>query len=1138
MVEEIDPFADAVVIDETDDPFADAEIYGSSTEALEGNSNDTLNPTFPTNMWDGWKLEDAEATYQTIITGKNVVKDPYAEQMGEAVYFYVSPDTGKRTVIPKPTPAWFGMPGLLGYKQEATVSPSKVIAAGFGESVGDAAVLGTAIYDKVAGTNYTPEAEKRVPNIDTSMSTVDGLMADGIPAMVMGGGVGSAVFKGFNWTPKLIQVLSKVWGLAPAVRGTSSVVAGELAATSTVGTDEGNLLFGKDAVIPAFPDIAELGDDEASQVIEQRLNTFADAILITPLATTVGFGAVKVLGVAADFLIGGYKTIFGGEDAIEKAVYLQLSKELANVKPNATAEELAVARQNLAKIIEENKDVLIRSMDGISSDPVLRDTVSAIMRGTDDTADRANAAGIRAGAMNTEAGSPISVAMDRPAVAIQEDLATQRAVLGGETPEEQTDKLLQGADTFVEQERRAIDTAQGGLEGAEQDFAVKSASVLDGFETDLEFGSDLKRLEDVTGTKIGETRIAKLDTVNAGLRDGYEQMSLLKDELYAEIMGGAVDTDGIVSLLAQLKPLQLDAAYNAIAGGDTQMTKILGTMQRVSRMVNEKISGDEALSEADFDAMYSDAMRGWFAKQQLDFGKLYTEIRPVVSSTASNLFNSTSAADKAAGRVLRDFVRYIDQDAVDFVRNSNPDLATAAVAAKKFYVDDFAPIWRSQGKMQEFAELYDRTIGRTAGDNLTARITGNEFARSGFDEGVDAITTGIMAPGGNRMAVTNMATAVQYSGDPSAIADYMILDVINSFATDVRTAGMQGANFKDFSTRLQSYATQLREAFPEKADSIDRFILRLEDAGTSQAELQKVLDGATERAGQAMEQVRRGVIARFFINNDITPKAITRGDDLATTSNPYAAFERLYKGAEAVQNTQDLMARIAIAPEAERKALIDSAQLAYNKYLDDFMFGRSTNTNGTRVTNSAKFDRSNEELTSVLRVGRELYADRPEVMDALEATLEAASDMARSANSTPIRSQSATGYNRQATTATNRLIYATVGPLTRAGTRIRSLSQALINSSDPDSVAKKVTQNLLKDPEYFLLLARKYNTNPGDPLLADSIVRYALSGVLKTEYEDSSQAEDDEGFLSGTFNSLGESAQELGRAVGSLTGTR
>ena len=137
-----------------------------------------------------------------------------------------------------------------------------------------------------------------------------------------------------------------------------------------------------------------------------------------------------------------------------------------------------------------------------------------------------------------------------------------------------------------------------------------------------------------------------------------------------------------------------------------------------------------------------------------------------------------------------------------------------------------------------------------------------------------------------------------------------------------------------------------------------------------------------------------------------------------------------------------------------------------------------------------------------------------------------------------IRSQSATGYNRQATTATNRLIYATVGPLTRAGTRIRSLSQALINSSDPDSVAKKVTQNLLKDPEYFLLLARKYNTNPGDPLLADSIVRYALSGVLKTEYEDSSQAEDDEGFLSGTFNSLGESASELGRAVGSLTGTR
>ena len=92
-------------------------------------------------------------------------------------------------------------------------------------------------------------------------------------------------------------------------------------------------------------------------------------------------------------------------------------------------------------------------------------------------------------------------------------------------------------------------------------------------------------------------------------------------------------------------------------------------------------------------------------------------------------------------------------------------------------------------------------------------------------------------------------------------------------------------------------------------------------------------------------------------------------------------------------------------------------------------------------------------------------------MEALELSTTLARDSSVLKRATPNPAQSATNFNMNAQTATNRLIYTFVGPLSRGGTRIKAGAAGVIGSIAPNVRAAEITARLYADPEYFLELA-------------------------------------------------------------------
>ena len=128
---------------------------------------------------------------------------------------------------------------------------------------------------------------------------------------------------------------------------------------------------------------------------------------------------------------------------------------------------------------------------------------------------------------------------------------------------------------------------------------------------------------------------------------------------------------------------------------------------------------------------------------KLNFGFFYKDVRQEMSRLAAELFNRDRLL---AGSEVRNFIKFIDNDMLDFVEEEGGDaLAANAREAKRYFQEDY--LFKSggpgapQSKLAEYADLYDSTLGRTNKQDLTATMTGGGFNR-------DAATLRIYPPAG------------------------------------------------------------------------------------------------------------------------------------------------------------------------------------------------------------------------------------------------------------------------------------------------------------------------------------------------------------------------------------------------------
>ncbi|MDA9855401.1 hypothetical protein N9C80_03120 [Paracoccaceae bacterium] len=1049
--------------------------------ALEEPSQDELD-AISTQMYAGMSFEDAQKKYDQLMESEDVV--PPILGLGYALY--KDPETGRSEYIPKPRPAMFkalmqSLPIVNGSFQfenkmmnpDAKVSGFDKVAMGLGESAGAVVEGGAALAEK-AGVEGAVDALKPLsPSVDTGDSFTDALLTDAVPAAAAAIGVGGVINTAVKGYPLIIRALA-------------TAVPAEMAASLTTSTDEGTIFLGEDTAMMPIAKGIDLGDDDASKILEQRLNVLGEGLALTSFIGGVAPVGRKVLELGGKFALFPIYAAVAGGSAMEKRIYERLADQLATITDASTPEEVIAARRAIAETVEANKDVVTSMLSKVDNEgePIVLDTVSALLRGTEDPQMRARAAGVLAGQIQRGAKAPQTIgALEAPQAQLQAEMDAYLKQVGGETSQQQTQTMANAADELAQDARDFVGQADTAVAQAQTAYDASVDEVVRGFKDDLEFGQKIQSLEDLVGTEIVVGKDTSFEAVRDGLKSGYELMTKEKDRLYGAIPSGTpFDYEGFGDALKAAT----EGANDFDPSGQQLLGKrLVATMQRAYGKTEPTETLDafgsviEGAQAVPIEQVIAD-----IAASGVDFKVLYNDVRPAISKLIDEAFGDPKT--KEVGRRLVKIKNAIDDQVEWIAENGGEEAAAAAKAAKDYFTgtDDmvgYAQIWRDGGRMTEFAELYDPVMARGVGE-------------AGFQEGSRDQLSYILS-GQNADAVANMKVALEQVADPNPIVDYMIADVINGFAGEIRGKAVSGANFASLSENLSQYATALNQSFPGRAAKINDFIRSVNAAAGNRDALEQALQRAADGADEAKRIVKESELGNFLRG--------ALGKEMDTTTGPYNAFASIFKdNSDGIGTLRELKTRIAGMPEARRQVVQDGMEAAYMRLLKSKVQAAKQESGGSMSQKIASIDGMMAEQDQILEIGRELFSDKPEFMNGLTDLLEVTQMVGKGKGASPVAAMSATAFNNEASQATNRLIMAFIGPLSRTGARLRAFAGGVFDAVDPTKRAERMLDNIFANPDKYLELSKKYDKNPMDIAVKENLIRGLTTGFLKTRNEE------------------------------------
>ena len=797
-----------------------------------------------------------------------------------------------------------------------------------------------------------------------------------------------------------------------------------------------------------------------------------------------------------------------GDAAVEEASIMAVLDKLAMVDSSALKDpdKLFAIRDEIATIIDGNSEVFLRRLANADKGyAIALDSMSALQRGLidgDNSALIAAAQGLRT-AQVTKNAPLTSTAVRKPMVALDRETAAAAAIRGGDTAGEQTDAMFASADALATMGREEVTDAAATAAVSSTNYNTAANDLISDLANDVELSDEIRRLSSAVGTEIDTSLSASRNQILAQVETAYEALSAQKNNMYASIKGGEVDVDGLLQLLDDLPDEQITQATV-----DTKNSNpIRGLLKVVKRQyVDELDELGNDISRLETDAERAVRVNQSFASDQIDFGFFYREIRPEISQLASDQFAANSPT---SGRNLRDLVRFIDEDMVDYVaKTGDPEVAADAIAAKEFYSKTFAPLFR-EGRLQEFSKIYDETVGRSSNQALEegAPRIGEPTYRTATRSLVDSsMTSGDPA---TLQQFKRLLQTAEGGGNSAPLADYIVADTIANAGTTLRASSGTDAQLGGFSSTLRQYSEALNTTFPERAAELNELIRKVEGAQGNREQLEAIMVEAKAQVQNTLQDVQTGEL-RFFFRKEFAASSDPLLKNLATTSNPQQSFRTLMQSnaTDRVAAMQAIKDRIdTVADPLQKKVLTDGVETAWFRLYREIAVGRKQESGAVRAINSAGLDKASDEINSIYQIGDVVFRDTPELMDSLRVTADVASNISKSRNAVPISSMSPTEFNRTATNATNRLIYATVGPLNRMGTRIKAVMGTLLESNDSVAKAERIMDRIMAEPAYFVELSRRYNNAPTDDVVQTLLLRFMFEGVSRVSINSDTESE-------------------------------
>ncbi len=916
---------------------------------------------------------------------------------------------------------------------------------------------GEVITDAVGITDpETTYVKDNFAKLDTGGDLGDSLLVEGV-GLVGGGGVAA---KGVS---TLIGKIGKLkdFKYGNIIKNIAGAIGFDVGVASTANSDASTLLVGSNSMMEDIfgyqPEIfsgvdVDSDDPKSKQEMAKRMNILMDGLSMAGVVTAGVQGALFAGKTVYNVLFKGWADM--ASTGVREEEYVRsILDTLTGVGDDPASIE--AARTTIVKLIEDNKDLYVDLPPELAAKvQTTVDTMTALERalanGDDDAARNIvmKAQNLKKGVIQSVDGdNQTAINAARPTEELDRVLTEAEGNLGGGEAIDQTNKALQ------DQGLAEVDDAALGVVKAEESLANLNETIVRELTEDPSIIGRVTDLEKKTGFDVGSVRENSADEIVANLSKASEEMDTIKNDLFNQIEGGAVDYDSLIDTLQSLKPQQLDSAASAMPGDD-----LFGTLLEQTKLQTKNVDGQvitETVEEM------QERFASWATKSGLDFGKLFTEIRPSLVDSINRL-EFGSSAEKGAAKTLIKFKKWIDEDAVKFVRNGefkispkgavvtdtpgDKELVEAVDEAMDYFKNQWAPFWDDGSTLQQIGSLRRQTVARGK--------QGPKFE----DEARQAVKGTINDD--NRSVAANMVKLLERpeAGESAPlVTDYIIGDVLSTLSSRLDTTEkLSDLGLDAVRQGLSRYSTLLRQNFGQEADRLDALVNRLSDTKLTKEQLQKEIIQAQRVADEAQDRIFNRELNGFFTAQGIK------------NPNGYNTLEKIFNNQQSADRITQLMAR------AEGDPIIEAGmQAAYTRWFRNNFLGTTTSTAGDRTMKLGAQTLNEEGVKNAFDYADIVFKNKPEFVSALDTLLKEAGLVQRSRAAKAIPTGSGTAELTEQIANLNRGITTFVGVLSRLGARLRAGGSAILQQRFNKQNYFNMVDKLMSDPDEFVKVAQR-----------------------------------------------------------------
>lgn len=758
------------------------------------------------------------------------------------------------------------------------------------------------IRDLLAGTNDAQEFRDAVPTIPSGEGLEGGLLGAGRTAAEFATGATGAL-RGLKTikevvqeTPQIIETMSPVVRKGAAIVEDVLGVGGtrlakstvELAAKGTVANAAGamltdpdveGLVFGEGSVFGALgrTDTGNYSEDLAAK----KFNILADAMVMGAAGHGIITGASAAGNLANRILVSPIRRLVSGQsksDAVMEEV-LRLGAELPE---NPSPEQIRAAYDEVARIIGNNREVVMDLADEGGNVSYMYDTLSALEKGLREK--------------NTESSILAAGRVLNARRALEDNPAMQaNRVRRDQAIDETTDRIYErggGAEGVEETGQglvrsgfRQVDDikAQGNQRLAEaEDVNTQISRAL---EEDPTFGSELSRMEEVANIDIKSRTNESVDQIARNVADAEQTLRTRMDDSYRELADSIPD----------------DVTFTV----DDDFAYLVDTVKGSLRRTGANLEGLVQEGEVPVKYLMTEGLE---------------DINQAISRTSDPILKSDLITLKQT----------IQGDS--FIQNA--DIPEAALEAQQ----------RALGDAQNYYDFFERRDGSVLSTIAEAAKGRGEFKGGRVRQGAEAnfmqrstqAIEGTVSNAGRHQTDELVRILETPEGAESAglVTDVMIGRVMQDVQRKIGVGGgktLTDVDVTDITAPLTEYAAMIKEINPEQYDRVLTTVRNLKAQKDQVAALQ-------EQAKEAMELAKRTEEDIFGAQGSLrhlVEGTSTRGR--VPVGNMQEGFDKIFKGKtsdNAIEGLTERQVEDIIRSTGEDTEALKGVQAAFVKSID------------------------------------------------------------------------------------------------------------------------------------------------------------------------------------------------------------